>query len=531
MTDAGTAPRDPFLARYRSGEFASFYGHPDGDVEAALNRPGIVDPDGLAEALAAQARARGDRPEQLAAIERLRDPAARTVATGQQAGLLLGPAYTLSKAVSAVRLARTLDRPARPVVPVFWVASQDHDSAEIDHAVVLDGHERPTRVRLPFPVDVPSGRAPWRDGYDASLEEQLRALGTHPRHLDEVLALLASATRDAVGVADVFARLLSTLLGDQGLVVADPMRPELARRFAPILLDEARDPATGPARINEAGEALRALGETPQLGRADDATNLFLQRGDGPRRLLRIDGDALVPDGRPEDRTDAEELAELLERDPAAVTPAAGLRPAVQDAAFPNAVTVVGPGELRYFAQLRGVYEARGVPMALAWPRATATFVAPPVDRILAVHDLTVARWLDDPDEAERTALLRLHGHAERFDRARRRLEAETEELIIAVRGLDPTLRGPVMRAERALATTRERLRSKAAAALARRDRETSAQFARVRAHLTPDGVPQERALSAFSFFLAYGVEPVVDRWKALPADGDHLLRLDLIAR
>ena len=430
-----------------------------------------------------------------------------------------------------MRLARTLDARARPVVPVFWVASQDHDVDEIDHAVVLDGRERPTRIHLPFPAEVPSGRSPWRAGYDASLERQLRELDTNPLHRDEVLAWIASATRDAVSVADVFARLLSALLGDQGLVVADPMRPELARRTVPVLVEEARDPRTGPARINEAGDALRNLGEAPQLGRGEDATNLFLQRGDGPRRLLRRVGDALVPDGRPEDRYDADALADLLNDDPCAVTPAAGLRPVVQDALFPNAVTVVGPGELRYFAQLRGAYEARGVPMALAWPRATATFVAPPVDRLLAKHDLTVAQWSDDPDEAERAALLRLHGYAERFERARSRLEQETTELIESVRGLDPTLDGPVRRAERALATTRERLRTKAAAALARRDQETSARFARVRAHLMPDGAPQERTLSPFSFFLAYGVGPVVDRWKTLPAEGDHLLRLDVVAK
>ncbi|MEX2501381.1 MAG: hypothetical protein WD336_03305 [Trueperaceae bacterium] len=60
-----------------------------------------------------------------------------------------------------------------------------------------------------------------------------------------------------------------------------------------------------------------------------------------------------------------------------------------------------------------------------------------------------------------------------------------------------------------------------------RRDRETSAQFARLRAHLRPCGAPQERTLSPFSFFLRYGVGAVLERWRSLPPEGEHLLRLD----
>ncbi|MEX2503117.1 MAG: bacillithiol biosynthesis cysteine-adding enzyme BshC, partial [Trueperaceae bacterium] len=457
MTRPVTDGPRSFLARYRAGEFASFYARGLDEVHAALDRPGVDDPDGLADALAAQAQARGDAPQQRAAIERLRDPAARTVTTGQQAGLLLGPAFTLSKAWTAIQLARRLHTEERPVVPVFWVASQDHDAAEIDHAVLLDANERPTHVQLPFPADVPSGRTAWRDGYDASLTRQLDALGAPPRHREEVAELLRRATTDATSVADVFARLLSSLFGDQGLIVADPMRPELARRFAPVLAAELRDPRTGPDRIVEAGEALRARGVTPQLGRAENATNLFLQQGDGPRRLLRLRDDRFVPDGRPEEELDPDRILALLDQDPCVLTPAAGLRPVVQDAAFPNAVTVVGPGELAYFAQLRGAFEQHGVPMGLAWPRAQATFVVPPVDRIVARHGLSVEAWLAGPDDAERAALLRLHGHAERFERARERLERETAEMIDAVAGVDPTLRGPIRRAERALEVSRER--------------------------------------------------------------------------
>jgi hypothetical protein len=98
-----------------------------------------------------------------------------------------------------------------------------------------------------------------------------------------------------------------------------------------------------------------------------------------------------------------EELRAWLDDDPTAVTPAAGLRPVLQDAVLPSAVFVAGPGELRYLAQLRGVYEQHGVPMPLVWPRASATVLQPPVRRILERHGLDWRVVQRDPRHA-RTA-------------------------------------------------------------------------------------------------------------------------------
>lgn len=527
MIDPATDGSASFLDLYRAGRLDPFFGRPAGDLEGGLRRPPLDDPGGLADALAAQARDRGDRPEQLAAIERLRDPRTRAVVTGQQAGLLLGPTYTLSKAITALRLARREDRGDRPVVAVFWVASQDHDAAEIDHAWLLGRDERLERLALPFPADLPSGRVPWRPAWTETLRDGLGALYGSDGPGAQARELVVAASEPGGTVADVFARLLSRLLGDQGLIVLDPMRPEIARRFAPLLRADLEHPRAGPDAIQGAGEALRAAGLRPQLGRADDATNLFVQDAGGPRRLLRFDGRRFHPDGRPELRWTREEVAARLEDDPAALTPAAGLRPIVQDAALPTAAVVVGPGELRYFAQLRGVYEHHGVPMPAVWPRATVTVLEPPVARILARHELNVTDVVADPDGALRERLLRLHGHAERFAEAREALERDVGAMLAATRGLDPTLEGPVERAREALERTVTRLRTKSADALARRDRVTRAQFERLRAHLLPDGRSQERVLSPFSFFGKFGVEPIVERFLGLAPEGDQTVAID----
>lgn len=527
MTERPSQAPASFLARYRAGDFDDLYGLPAGGIDAGLARPSRHDPDALADALAAQANARGDRSAQLAAIERLRDPAARAIVTGQQAGLLLGPTFTLSKALTAMRLAERHDRDDRPVVPVFWVASQDHDAAEIDHALLLDRAERLHRVSLPLPDDLPAGRTPLRPAWRASLGAQLGELDVPAPHRRRAEALLDEAWDGAGSVADLFARLLSALLGDAGLVVLDPMRPDVARLFAPVLEAELDDPLAGPAAIRAAGDALKARGVRPQLGRGEGATNLFLQESGGPRRLLRVAGGRLHPDGRPERTMTAGDVARLLRDDPAALTPAAGLRPVVQDAVLPTAAVVAGPGELRYFAQLRGVYQRHGVAMPLVWPRATATILEPPVARILDRHGLRAADVVADPEGTMRDALLRLHGHAERFGSALRRLDDEVAALLAAAEGIDPTLAGPVERGRDVLETTIARLRAKSGDALARRDALTTAQFERLRAHLLPGGSPQERTLSPFSFFLKFGVDVVMSRLSTLAPEGDQVLPID----
>ena len=522
-----TNPSASFLDRFLGGEFDRLFAHPSSDPSAGFERRPVDDPDALADALAAQARRRGDHAKQLEAIGRLRDPAARTVVTGQQAGLLLGPLFTLSKAVTALRLAERADRPERPVVAVFWIASQDHDAAEIDHAWLLDPEERLHRPALPFPRDLPSGRVPWRPAWtDRLLDDVARAYGETPQ-AREARERIARACADGGTVADVFARTLSSLLGADGLIVLDPMQPEVAALCAPLLRRELDDPSAGPAAIRTAGEALRALGIRPQLGRADDATNLFVQEAGGPRRLLRYDGTAFHPDGRPERRLSAEELASWLDDDPAALTPAAGLRPTVQDAILPTAQFVVGPGELRYVAQLRDVYRHHLVPMPSVVPRAHLTLLEPPAARILAQHELDPDRYVTDPDAALRERLLRMAGHADRFDALTDELDAGARALLAEVEGIDPTLEGPVRRGRASIETALRRLRTKAGDALARRDATTTRQFERLSAHLLPDGRPQERVLSPFSFFAKFGVDPVMARISALEPEGRQTLTID----
>jgi bacillithiol biosynthesis cysteine-adding enzyme BshC len=492
------------------------------DTAAALELSRAVHNDALVAALARYARKLAAPPAVFAALEQLQRPDARAVVTGQQVALLLGPLFTLVKAVSAINLARCLTSEARPVVPIFWLATQDHDSAEIDHAHLLDSREVLRRLALPIPAQVPAGRIRMQPEWLAQIREEITRLAAIAAYRSEVLALLESAATHAESFADWFAALLYALLGDQGLIIINPLEPDIAPLLAPLLAAELAEPLASVQAINQAAEALKQRGFTPQLGRGEGATNLFLEE-DGVRRLLRFDGAGLATEVR---RYRPSELLALLAQEPSLITPAAGLRPVAQDFLLPTAITVVGPGELRYMAQLKGVYEAHGVAMPLLWPRASVALLEPPAARLLGKYQLTVSDIVRRFEATQQAVLLKLHGHGQRFEAALARLQQETAVLLSEVEAIDPTLRRLVERGRDQLTRTVLRLRGKTAAALARRDKTTVAQLGRLALHLRPEGVPQERLLSPVSFFLKFGTAYVMQQLLTLPPEGEHIIRL-----
>ena len=517
-----TPPSVSFSEHYLSGALSDFFSLEPGDTRAALDIPRSADRNALVQALRRYAEKLGAPGAALSALDSLAHPESRAVVTGQQVGLLLGPLYTLSKAVTAVSLAKKLGTEEKPVVPIFWLASQDGDSEEIDHAFLLDWEEELHRPQLPLPADVSAGRigleSDWVDTVTTSLREINGSSAYKEAYREEALDLITRSAERAETVADWFAALLYDLLGEQGLVVLNPLEPDIAPLFRPVLEAELEQPRASSLAINGAGEKLRGVGFAPQLGRGEEATNLFLEE-EGKRRLLRFGEGEFYTENR---TYTLDELKIVLDEEPSRITPAAGLRPITQDAVLPTAVTVVGPGELRYFAQLKGVYEAHNVAMPLIYPRMEVTILEPPVRRILEKYDLSAKAVQSDFDRIYDELILNLKGHGEAFETSLSELERLTSDLTQHVAAIDPTLERTVERGEGHMRKTVELLRFKSARALRKQDTITSEQFERLKAHLLPTGKPQERVLSPFSFFLKLGARNVVKRLLELPAEGSH---------
>ncbi|GAA6756772.1 MAG: bacillithiol biosynthesis cysteine-adding enzyme BshC [Thermus sp.] len=446
---------------------ARLLGLPQGE-EALKARLGRAAHPGLAQALGAYLKRLGAPPEALAALAGL---ARGAVVTGQQAGLLGGPSLTFYKAHAALSLAGGVGGSA-----VFWVASQDHDVEEVRHLHLLLDEEVRT-LSLPLPP-LPAGRIPL-----APYREDLKAfLGPWAKDARVAYAL------EGKTLSEFFARTLLAFLGERGLIPFDPMAEELAPLFLEALERELSDPLASAEAINQEAERIRALGGKPPLRRKPGATNLFLETD--ARRLLFYEGGAFTDGVR---RYTAKELGEIARQDPSRLTPAAGLRPVFQDLVLPTAGFVVGPNEFRYVAELSRVYALYGLPVPALFLRLQAVVLEPPIRRILENYRLSPWAFLERGEEAFLEAVRGLLEGYRSLEEELRELLARLEALQAQAKALEPTLERPFRRFRVRLAGEGERLLRKLLRARMGKDAVLMGHLERLKRHLLPLGMPQER--------------------------------------
>ena len=456
----------------------------------------------LARILAGQNARWGAAPAALRNCERLADPRALAVLTGQQTGLFGGPAFTLYKAATAAGAAATFEAQlGRPVVPVFWMTSEDHDLPEADHVTLLDAGHRPNVIRLPRQDG--TGFIPANLSLGASIArplEETRALLPQTEFTAEVLETLARCFAPDETLASAFARWMARLTGEWGLVLVDAADPRLKALARPILEGELRRaPATSRA-ILEVSARLEGRGYRPQITLREDGANVFLL--DGGRWPIRRRADGLrVQRGNDLVPLDPDRA------DPAVLSPNVALRPVFQDTVFPTLAYVGGPAELAYFAQLGPAYAAFGVAMPLILPRASLTLAEARSVDVMARHNLTLPQLRAEP-EALVSSILRQDRAAAfgaRLAEAKAALGRTFKEVEALVGEIDPTLKGPAAQAAGHAAHQLESLEKKVIQALKRRDDELRAQVRRLREQLMPGGRPQERVLCLLPFLARHG--------------------------
>ena len=507
---------------FLAGSLGDFVPKAPGDLRAAALVDRSRTDRGAVSAALLELNARlGASHAVLAACRRIADPGVLVVAAGQQTGLLTGPMYTVVKALTAAALARRLEALGQPAVPVFWAASQDADAAEMNHARILDAGERLHTLRVDLPANRPAGSTPLEAGWVERAAAWIERESGLPYALDAGL-LVRDAAGSSKTYAEWFAAILLRILAAQAIPVLDPMQPALAALAAPLLAAELDAPARSAGAITEAGRSLASAGLPAQLHRRADATNLFLEE-DGERHALRVRDGRLATPAR---EYTAARLRSILAAEPWRITPAAGLRPVVQDLILPTAVAVVGPSELAYVAQLKGVYALHDLEPALPWLRPSVTVVEPPVQRMLSARGLDLASFLSDPAGAELRAQVDAAGLALALQTAR----AQVQGALDMLRGrfdalVDESLAGSVERSRRGVLGHLERLERLAARAQAGKDATVASQFRRLRAHLLPGGLPQERSLTVFSPWLRHGPR-VVAALAGAGTEGTHTVLL-----
>jgi bacillithiol biosynthesis cysteine-adding enzyme BshC len=333
-------------------------------------------------------------------------PETVAVVTGQQVGLFSGPAYTIYKALTAARLAELLNAQGIPAVPVFWLATEDHDFAEVNHTFVFDANHRPIRLSVDGAgiAERPVGRIP----IAAPPVMELRAALAGFPYAEQVSAMVEQSYRPGTTFGGAFQALLEKLLSKHGLLFVDPLDDSIRRMAGPLLRGALSD-AKLQEKLMQRNKDLEAAGYHAQVHIEAKTSLVFLLDRDRRITLRRQNGDYASKDRR-------YTVSELIDR-AEQLSPNALLRPVVQDYVLPTVAYVGGPAELAYMAQSQVLYDDLLGRMPVMLARSAFTLLDARTTKLMERYGLTgLVREFDQTQKATAESLSKLRDDLVSFD-------------------------------------------------------------------------------------------------------------------
>ncbi len=464
------------------------------------------------------------------AVRKLRESGALVVTTGQQPGLFTGPLYTIYKALSTAALARLLERQwQRPVVPVFWIAGDDHDFTEASYAawVTAEGELRKVALppRLPDAPLTPLYRQPLGPEIGSILDQLAKDLPASAFR-EQTLDWLRRHYRTEATLAGSFAGALAELLAPVGIVCLESTHPAVKRAAARYLVRALGLASELDRDLAQRTVDLRDMGVDPGVPVGENATLVMLEGPLGRDRLLVENGGFSTR--RSHERYSLEELQRIAADEPERLSPNVLLRPVVESALLPTVAYLAGPSELSYLALTHPVYERMRVPRQVVIPRWSGILVEPRVDRVSQKFNIELEDLLE-PGGALESRLVRsqLPEEASRALRSlRESLQSGYEALARSAADIDPTLTRAVQGTKnQALAGLKE-TEKKLVQHLKRRQEIELGQITKARTLILPDNQPQERVLTIATFHARYGpslaseLADTMEAWYAAALEG-----------
>ena len=499
---------------YHPERTASFYGHERHDLESVRAAAGAID--FPAEKRAAVVAALRVQNPASAALERLAEPGTVAVVTGQQVGLFSGPALTIYKALTAVKLAETLTANGVPAVPVFWLATEDHDFAEVNHTWVFDAAHRPVKIEMPRAASAqPAGGVTLGAPPIRELRAALRGLPFG----EETADLVEGCYRPGSTMGIAFGELLRTLCAEFDLLQIDPMLPAFRELAAPALRAAVEAAPEITARVLERNQALAAAGYHAQVHIENQTSFVFLLEGGKRLTLRRADRDYVL-NGR---RLSTSELMQRAD----SLSPNALLRPVVQDSMLPTAAYVGGPAETAYLAQSEAIYRTILGRMPVPVPRSSFTLLDERSHKLMARYSLGLGDFFHGEEVLRERISARLIPPT--LDRSLTEtaatVEGALERLRLEMAAFDPTLASAVDRSGRKIRYQVGKIERKAGREALRRNERAAHDAASLYGLLYPERHLQERLYSILPFLAKHGLDLVDRLYQTIQLDcPDHRL-------
>jgi len=464
----------------------------------------------LANALRAQVIEFSGSEAALANVEKLRNGAAAVV-TGQQVALFGGPLLTLLKAATAVRKAQDATYASgREHVPVFWLATEDHDLVEADQ-VAFATKQAVETIKLELRADQPRpvGNIPVDDGsgaLTAALERASELLEWAP--VADWLREFYAAPHATL--ANAFGKLLTRLFAKQGLVVMDASTRAFHALGATVLrkaIEQAKELETA---LITRSKNLEDAGYHAQVKVEAAMSLLFLISTNEVGERVRYSLRRIAGEWKAGGKTySTAELLAILESEPERLSPNALLRAVFQDAIFPTAAYVAGPAEVAYFAQSSVVYEKILGRVTPVLPRLSATLLEPAIAQTMAAHEVSLQQVFEAKTADE--LALRLGARAMPIEGKRKiaavgnAMDAELTALTEYMGSLSGDLGRAADVSSNKMRYQMNRLRRMAAAFEVQKEASLKKHAAAIMLSVFPDGHLQERVLAGVGFVARHG--------------------------
>jgi bacillithiol biosynthesis cysteine-adding enzyme BshC len=489
---------------YHFDRVRSYYSYPPSDPAGYAAAAAQIDFSGEARAaLVAALRIQNGDSELLT---RLAQPGTVAVVTGQQVGLFSGPAYTIYKALTAVKLARDLTTRGIPAVPIFWLATEDHDFAEVNQCWTFDPSHQPIELAVrDYDAAAVAGRPVGEVAIPKYPVEALRgSLAGFPFGA-ELSARVEQAYADGATFGAAFGALLKNLLPSYGLLHIDPMLPAVRELAAPAIRAALSHAPELTQALLERNQELISAGYHAQVHVEDHTSLVFLLEGGRRIALKRKNGD-YTANGR------RFSTAELMDR-ASSLSPNALLRPVAQDSILPTVAYVGGPAELAYLAQSEVIYRRILGRMPVALPRSGFTLFDQRSAKLMQRYHLRLRDFFHGNEQLRMQVAAQLipPAVARVMSDAKASTDQAIERLRTALAGFDPTLAAALDNNRRKIDYQLSKMERKIRSEALRRDERASRDASYLCGLIYPNKHLQERLYSIVPFLAKHGLD-LVDR-------------------
>jgi bacillithiol biosynthesis cysteine-adding enzyme BshC len=456
-------------------------------------------------------------------IKLLRDDDCVAVVTGQQAGLFTGPLYTIYKALSAVKMTECLIGRGYKAVPVFWIATEDHDFEEVSKASVINSQgnlvtvkNEPKRCHENLPV----GYVELDESIKPTIEELFDNL-PHTEFTNELREFVEKTWASGVDYGDAFARLLTDFLGKYGLIVLCPLNDRLKKLATPIYVEAIKKSDEIVSALRQRSEELQKAGYHAQVMVTEDYFPLFWQAKNRTRHALKKSESGTFKTKDIDREFTLDDLAALAAVEPQRFSPSVVLRSVVQDYLLPTVCYFGGAAEIAYFAQSAEVYRILERPVTPIFHRQSFTIVEPKHAKTLKKYDLELKDLFKGIENLMPQIVEQFLNRemAQIFAEVDANINTELNRLDRNLSRIEPTLAESLANRRRKIAYHISNLRTKFHNAQMRNDNVIKHQLETAFTALVPNRHLQERTLNVNYFLNRHGLYLIDWIYQAIDLD------------